>query len=119
MQSIWARLILGDPFTAAVRDDMTALVAFLGQASWIVWRLLRHRDVSPWTMVASAFLVLALVAHPVVWNGAPGAYTRVAMPLTMGVNVLLARDPRASWWWIALVNLGAIPGVAMMLAFGW
>jgi len=110
---------LGDGFTAVVRDDVTALVAFTAQACWIVWRMVRHRDASPWTMVASAFLVLALVAHPVVWDGAPGAYTRVALPLAMGVNVLLARDPRASWWVIALVNLSTIPGVVLMLSFAW
>jgi hypothetical protein len=110
---------LGDGFTAGVRDDVTALVAFLAQGCWILWRLIRHRDLSPWTMVGAAFLVLALVAHPVVWDGAPGAYTRVALPLAMGVNVLLARDPRASWWVIALVNLSAIPGVALMLSFAW
>ena len=60
-----------------------------------------------------------LLAHPVVWHGSPGAYTRVAMPLTMGVNVLLAREPRASWWWIGLATLGVVPGVALLLSFRW
>ena len=115
--SIWSRI--PDAFTAAWRDDVLALVAFVAQGVWIVWWLLRRRDRSPWALVAPAFLILALLAHPVVWDGSPGAYTRVAMPLTMGVNVLLARDPRASWWWIALANLSAIPGVALLVSFRW
>jgi len=110
---------LSDWSAAALRDDVLALVAFLTQAIWIAWRLTRRRDTPPWAIVAAAFLVLALLAHPVVWDGAPGAYTRVAMPLTMGVNVLLARDPRPSWWWIVLANLGVVPGVVLLLSFRW
>ena len=115
--SVWDRI--PDGLTATVRDDLLALVAFAAQGAWIVWRLVRHHDRSAWALVAPAFLVLALVAHPVVWEGAPGAYTRVAMPLTMGVNILLARDGRASWWWIALANLSVVPGVALLVSFRW
>jgi len=106
-------------FTTVMRDEVFALVAFGTQACWIIWWLARRRDLTPWATVAPAFLLLALLAHPVVWDGAPGAYTRVAMPLTMGVNVLLAREPRASWWWIALANLGVVPGVALLWSFRW
>jgi hypothetical protein len=115
--AIWRHL--SDGFTAAVRDDACALVAFLTQATWIVWRLTRREERSAWTLTGAAFLLLALLAHPVVWDGEPGAYTRVAMPLSMGVNVLLARDPRASWWWIVLANLAVVPGVVLLLAFRW
>jgi hypothetical protein len=103
-------------------DETAALIAFTAQAAWIAWRVargIRDRDLPAWALVAPAFLLLALVAHPVVWDGAPGAYTRVAMPLTMGVNVLMAREPRVSWWWIALANLGVIPGVALLVSFHW
>jgi hypothetical protein len=115
--SIWRHL--SDWSAAALRDDVLALVAFLTQAIWIVWRLSRRRETPAWAFVAPAFLLLALLAHPVVWDGAPGAYTRVAMPLTMGVNVLLARESRVSWWWIVLANLGIVPGVVLLLSFRW
>ncbi len=111
---------LPDDLAAILRDEVTALIAFSAQACWIVWRLTRRKaDLPAWALVAPAFLAVALLAHPVVWDGSPGAYTRVAMPLTMGVNVLLAREQRASWWWIALANLGAVPGVALLVSFRW
>lgn len=115
--SVWRPL--SGWFTGAVRDDLFALVAFLTQAIWIVWRVTRRRETPAWAIVGAAFLLLALLAHPVVWHGTPGAYTRVAMPLTMGVNVLLAREPRASWGWIVLANLGVVPGVVLLLSFRW
>jgi hypothetical protein len=105
--------------SGALRDDLLALIAFLTQAAWIVWWVLRRREAPAWALVAASFLVLALLADPVVWAGAPGAYTRVAMPLTMGANILLARDPRASWWWITLANLGIVPGIMLLIAFRW
>jgi hypothetical protein len=117
ISGVWHGVSQG--FSPVVRDDLFALVAFLTQAAFLVWRLTRRRETSAWATVAAAFLLLALLAHPVVWHGAPGAYTRVAMPLTMGVNVLLARDERASWWWIALANLGVVPGVMLLLSFRW
>jgi hypothetical protein len=117
LASIWHHLPGG--FSPEVRDELTALIAFLTQSGFIVWWLVRRRGWTPWAAVAPAFLLLAIFAHPVVWDGAPGAYTRVAMPLSMGVNVLLARDPRASWWWIALANLSVVPGMMLMLSFHW
>ena len=43
----------------------------------------------------------------------------LALPITIGVNVLLARDARAPWWIVVLANLGIIPGVALMMMFRW
>jgi hypothetical protein len=73
---------------------------------------------SPWTLVAASFLLLGLCTHPVVWQGSPGAYTRVLLPLSIGVNVLLAGQPRASWWTIGFANLSAVAGV-MVFALGY
>jgi hypothetical protein len=65
---------------------------------------------SPWATVALAYFALALVVKPAVWEGSPGAFTRVALPLTIGANVLMSRE-QTPWWVIALANLGVLPGV--------
>lgn len=106
-------------FTAATRDDLAAVVGFLTQGLWLVWYFVQRRAVPPWALVAASFLVLTIATNQAVWDGTPGAYTRVAMPLTLGVNVLLAREEDAPWWLIGLANLSVIPGVALMLMFQW
>ena len=106
-----------DGVTAMTRDDLASLAGFLTQGSWLVWRIVRYRDLSAWALTGASFLVLTLMTHQAVWDGTPGAYTRVAMPLTIAVNVLLARDPRTSWWLIGLVNLSVVPGMALMFMF--
>ena len=105
--------------TAPVRDDVTAFVAFVSQSAWLVWYFVKRRAAPPWALAGAAFLLLTVVTHQAVWEGTPGAYTRVAMPLTIGVNVLLSREEHAPWWIIVLANAAMIPGVALMVMFRW
>jgi hypothetical protein len=64
--------------------------------------------------VGVAFVVLAIVTHRDVFAGAPGAFTRVFLPVTLAANALLAARPRPAWWLIAAANLGVIPGVMLL-----
>ena len=113
------RAISSGALTSATRDDALAFAAFLAQAIWLIWFIATRRSLSAWVLVGASFLVLTLATYRPVWDGTPGAYTRVAMPLMIGVNVLLAREARAPWWLIGLVNLSVVPGVALMLMFRW
>jgi len=94
--------------------NAAAVLAFVAQGVCVIWAWLVRRDRSPWTLVAVAFFALGLISHPVVWNGNPGAFTRVCLPLTIGANVVLARWPEAPGWLIAVVNLSVLPGVFLM-----
>jgi hypothetical protein len=107
----------GVPWYETVKS-VTCLVGLAAQAAIVVRALIRRTTPSAWTLVAASFLVLGLCTHPVVWQGAPGAYTRVLLPLSIGANVLLARQPRASWRAIGLANLSAVAGV-LIFAFGY
>lgn len=98
--------------------SVTCLVGLAFQAVVAVRALLRRGTSAPWAPVAVSFLALGLCTHPVVWQGAPGAYTRVLLPLSVGANVLLAADARASWWAIAGANLSVVAGV-MIFALGY
>ena len=69
--------------------------------------LLRTRAwTDPWWRLAAVYASLMVFAHWVVWEGHPGAITRVVLPLKFGFNVLLARSqPRGFWGWCILGNL--------------
>ena len=95
--------------TAAAIFNVSAVVAFVTQVIVVAWlALTTWRARSPWLLLATSFVVLALCLHPAVWAGTPGAVTRVALPMALGFNVL-ARQ--ASWPVLVCGNLGVIPGV--------
>lgn len=108
--------------TVQITASVLMLVAFVAQAVALIWCTRvwwRDRSTSPaWLLVAWPFLLLGLTAHQVVWDGSPGAITRVVLPLTVGVNVLLARQPRAPWALLIAANLGVVVGV-MAFVCGW
>ena len=84
------------------------------QAAYLFYR--RHYT-SPWWRVALPYALLMLTVHRVVWDGYPGAVTRVTLPLVFGFNVLLAREEGPRFWpWFVLGNLHLLAS-AMMLPF--
>jgi hypothetical protein len=95
---------LGSIVTVA---SLATLVALTSQGCF----LLRIGRLNPWWQIGVAFLGLAVVAHPAVWEGAPGAITRVCLPMTLACNILLAREARERWWWFGPVNLTVLPAV--------
>lgn len=121
VQVTWTGIVTHG-FTLQTTANTLVLLALVAQGYALVWCTLqwrRDRIGSPaWLLVAWPFLLLALTAHRVVWDGTPGAITRVVLPLTVGVNVLLTRHPHAPWWLIIAANLSVIAGV-MAFGFGW
>jgi hypothetical protein len=126
-----------DVFHAARRPSLqagtigtaAALIAFVTQGAYVIVTLLKTRRAEAeggggarraeaeggggWAFVAGSFLVLALVTHRVVWEGWPGAFARVFLPLSIGSNALLGSRPQAPWPVIVLANLGVIPGILL------
>jgi hypothetical protein len=89
------------------------IISLTAQTAYLVYR----RDyASPWWRVSVMFALLMLTVHKVVWDGYPGAVTRVTLPLVFGFNVLLARDPgRGFWFWYAVGSLQLMAGAHMLL----
>ena len=87
-------------YTLFVLLSVTVHVVFL---AWTrAWR-------EPWWRIAAAFALLILSAHWVVWEGQPGAVTRIGLPLKLGFNVLLARYPPPFFWaWFLVGNLDLV-----------
>jgi hypothetical protein len=63
---------------------------------------LRPRGQSAWWRVGASFAVLMLVLGDAVWEGYPGAASRVLLPMQLAFNVLVPRS-RA---WLAVLVLG-------------
>jgi hypothetical protein len=90
-------------FLAPAGFSLLVVIALTVQAIFIV-RTRAWTD--PWWRLAAVYASLMVFAHWVVWEGHPGAITRVVLPLKFGFNVLLARSqPRGFWGWCILGNL--------------
>jgi len=126
LSGLWWKLqtmkntVMQNGLTAGTVGDLAWLLGFAGQGAALVWcTRQRHRTGEgsrSWLLVAWMFLCLALVAHRVIWNGSPGAITRVILPLAVGVNAALAASPRAPWTLIVAANLGVAAGLTSFAA---
>ncbi len=86
-------------------------IALTGQAAY----LLIHREPrSAWWRVGALFVALGVLLGPAVWEGLPGAYSRVLLPVAVAFNILAARRA-AAWGWLVLGNLSILTGVWAML----
>ncbi|GMV20980.1 MAG: hypothetical protein AMXMBFR57_09290 [Acidimicrobiia bacterium] len=105
-------LVAGSGLTGPAAITAATVLALFGQLAALVWctrEWVRHRTLSlDWLLIAWVFAGLALTAHRVIWDGTPGAFTRVLLPLSVGVNVLLGGSRTAPWWLIVLANLSIV-----------
>lgn len=87
--------------------SLFAVVGLTVQAAYVVLhRAVDHR----WWRVGVAFVGLMLCLGTPVWEGFPGAATRVLLPLTVAFNVL-AHRARAALVWLLLGNLSVFAGL--------
>jgi hypothetical protein len=96
-------------WTHPARHNLLVLAALTTQAGYLLW-IRRWRDA--WWRVGIAYGALMLSLHAVVWEGYPGAMTRIALPLTLAFNLLL---PRTRWFWplVIIGNLAVVPGLVI------
>jgi hypothetical protein len=93
------RDLLGPESGALQWATLATVIALAVQASFF---LLRWRPAERWWRVGTAFAVMMLFLSTPVWEGFPGASTRVLLPMTLGFNVLLPRGKR----WLPLLIAG-------------
>jgi hypothetical protein len=106
--------VLGDSASLLAVLKLGVIVGLTVQVAYLLYR---REYGSPWWRVALAYGLLLLTVHKVVWDGYPGAVTRVTLPLVFGFNVLLAREQgRRFWMWFVAGNLHLLPS-ALMLPF--
>ena len=92
------------------RFSLLGLVSLTTQCLVLVW-LRDWRN--PWWRMGAAYAGLMAVLGPAVWEGDPGAVTRVIVPMTVAFNVLL---PKLRWFWPLWVlgNASVLHGVEVM-----
>lgn len=70
-------------------------------AQWLFF-VLRWRPDDRWWRVGIVFAAMMTFLSTPVWEGYPGAATRVLLPMTLAFNVLVPRSPR--WWPVLLAG---------------
>ena len=112
------RALSADGWDSFARFSLLGLVSLTTQFLVLAW----HREWrNAWWRMGMAYAGLMAVLGPAVWEGHPGAVTRVVVPMTIAFNVLL---PQRRWFWPLWVlgNASLLHGVdAMKLPWlsGW
>lgn len=91
-----------------------AVVGLTVQALFIASRWRQFNDA--WWRIGAAYTALLAMIGTAVWEGYPGACTRVLLPLTLAFNVLAQRR-RAALAWLVLGNLGVGSGFLVLRDF--
>lgn len=87
----------------------TTLAATVGLVVQAIYFAVRPRVDDAWWRIGAAFGGLMLCLGTAVWEGFPGAATRVLLPMTLAFNVMIVRH-RAALPWLLLGNLAVLSG---------
>lgn len=89
------------------------LLAAVGLTVQALWFVLRRDLADRWWRLGAAYAAMLLFLGTAVWEGQPGAATRVLLPLNLAFNVLVHRA-RASLAWLLLGNLTVVAGLVSL-----
>jgi hypothetical protein len=92
---------------------LTTMAATLGLVAQAVYVAMHPRLDDRWWRVGAVYVLLMLCLNHQVWEGFPGAATRVLLPMTLAFNVLAIRKRAAAAWLIA-GNLAVLNGYLVM-----
>ncbi len=91
----------------------TTLLATLGLTVQVLFFLTRWRLEDRWWRAGAGYVALFFCLGAAVWEGFPGAATRVLLPLTLAFNIRVQRV-RAPLWWLFAGNLSVAAGLLAM-----
>ena len=90
----------------------TAGVVIALAVQWLFFAT-RWRPADRWWRVGAAFALMMVFLSTPVWEGYPGASTRVLLPMTLAFNVLVPRGAR----WLPLLLVGNLTVAASAFEF--
>lgn len=88
----------------------TTLLALIGLTAQAAFLLRRRRMEDPWWRMGVAGVAMLAMLGTAVWEGHPGAATRVLLPMGVAFAVLAVRE-RAGWIWLLAGGLTVFSGV--------
>lgn len=89
---------------------LTTALAFAGTLAQALWFVVRPRPADRVWRLGAAFVALSLVLGTAVWEGHPGAASRVLLPLTFAFALDAARG-RMPWAWLLCGALPVLAGI--------
>jgi hypothetical protein len=92
---------------------VTTLLAFIAVTVQLVYVAVYPQPRSLWWRLGLVYGILLLCLGPAVWEGDPGAATRVLLPLALAFNVLAVRRAAGAPWLFA-GNLAVFSGVFIL-----
>jgi hypothetical protein len=110
----WRSIVAAWPHEPERLLVWTTVLATLGLTTQAAFFLFHRQPGDRWWRVGLGYTALLLCLGQPVWDGFPGAATRVLLPLNLAFNVLAHRT-RASLGWLLVGNLTVFAG---LLALG-
>ncbi len=109
---------------AALRDEgwdsfyRLSLYAMIGLTTQTAALLVLRDWRNPWWRAGMGSVVLMAALGPAVWEGVPGAATRVLLPMTFAFNFVL---PQNRWFWMLWIlgNLSILPALEILRVPFW
>jgi hypothetical protein len=108
----------GDTLTEIMSDgwshfNLVTLLAVTALTVQMAFFALRWRWQEAWWRIGAVFALLGLVVAQPVWEGHPGAATRVLLPMTLAFNLLVPRGRG----WLPLLLAGNLSVAAGLVEF--
>jgi hypothetical protein len=92
---------------------LTTLLAHIGLTMQAIYLIAQPNWRDGWWRLGAAHVALLFVLSTAVWEGHPGAATRVLLPLGLAFNIMAVRN-RAAAAWLVFGNLTVLSGVLAM-----
>jgi hypothetical protein len=111
-----------EKLTVAVRDalapdtsslHLATLATMIALAAQWLFFALRWRPAERWWRVGAAFALMMVFLSTPVWEGYPGASTRVLLPMTLAFNLLVPRGLK----WLPLLLVGNLTVTTSVFEF--
>ncbi|MFM1851993.1 MAG: hypothetical protein RIS54_1677 [Verrucomicrobiota bacterium] len=101
---VWTEAVNPDTWALGVLQNGTfwSLLMLVALTVQFLYLVLRPQWRQAWWRVGVTFAVLMLVLGDAVWEGYPGAASRVLLPMQLAFNLLVPATPR--WWPVLLLG---------------